>query len=147
MTTEHEQQEPGSDLAVRPVDPVTEHGAPEPGRPGQVPATPWLERVRTSHRLPEIITTAQPSIADLIEEAQRPEPGQDEPPAWRVVWAKGVALPVKATGVITGWLAESPERLLPAIGLLLLVGTAIHQTAIPVLSWLLPSVLDITTWF
>lgn len=149
MTEPHDPHAtPPAGLARPPVQATnTELQRAEPGMPGPVPATPWLERVRTDHRLPEIVTTAQPSIADVLEDARRPEPGAQEPARWRIAWAYGVTVPVKAAATFVGWLAEHPGRLVPAIGLALLLGTAISQSGIPVLSWLTPSVMDITTWF
>ncbi|TKG61561.1 hypothetical protein [Prauserella endophytica] len=147
MTDTIDRPEPGMDLAPCPVEPTTSNLPVPVGRPGDVPPMPWMDRVRQSHRLPEIVTSTQPSIADVVEKARIPEPGRAEPPPWLIGWTYTVTVPVKAAATLAGWLAEHPGRFIPAVVLSLIVSTALNQAAIPVFSWITPSFMDITTWF
>jgi hypothetical protein len=106
---------------------------------------PWTVRVRAAKWLPKVVNEPRPSVVDILEEAARPEPGKSEPRVSRVAWARFVAAPVKITTAVIDDLAEEPRRLLPAIVLLLLVGTVLNQ--VPIVSILIPSAIDLTTWF
>lgn len=106
------------------------------------PAPTPLERWR--HRLPEIVTEPQPSIAQLYRNATTPEVGNDEMPVWKAIWAYMVAIPVKTLGMAVGWVAEHPARTGVAAVLAVLLGTALAHSD---LAGIVPTWLDLTSWF
>jgi hypothetical protein len=131
---------PGRDGELARCDwPEDEVEVPRP-RPGG-----WADRLGHKRWLPEVIGQRRASILEYLDEVGRPEPGRSEVPGWRKAWARGVSVPIKIAARAAEDASEKPERLGPAVVLLLLLCTGLNQ--VPIIGAFIPYFMDITTWF